>query len=196
MIVVNMDNVNYLLILMTILLAVVGIYFLVKHAIQYFQNKNKETLEEILDLQDMRNSIDKDIEIPLPKQYGQNNKYLNDIGVSLNYGISEDDSRQDEWRKEREIYGFDERDTWGLDSTMIMLLYERVKYFVEFAPVDLTSNKITIDEETKTLEEWLSTLTNVCEKYLSQESTRMDKIYDYQFEIWTIWRSVSGFMWW
>lgn len=196
MIVVDMNNLNYLLILMTILLAVVGIYFLVKYAIQYFQNKNQETLEEISELQDMRNGIDNDIEIPLPKQYGQKNKYLNDIGVSLNHGISEDDNRHEEWNKEREIYGFDERDTWGLDSTMIMLLYERVKYFVEFTPVDLTFNEITIDKETKTLEEWLSTLTNVCEKYLSQESTGIDKIYDYQFEIWTIWRSISGFMWW
>jgi len=196
MIVVDMDNVNYLLILMTILLAVVGIYFLVKYAMQYFQNKNKETLEEIFELQDMRNSIDEDIEIPLPKQYGQKNKYLNDIGVSLNYGISEDDTRQDEWRKEREIYGFDERDTWGLDSTMIMLLYERVKYFVEFAPVDLTVNEITIDDETKTLEEWLAKLTNTCEIYLDQEFAGFDTLYKYQYEIWTIWRSVSGFMWW
>ena len=39
------------------------------------------------------------------------------------------DKRQGRWKKERKKYGFDERQTWNLNTTMIELLYERVMMF-------------------------------------------------------------------
>ena len=39
------------------------------------------------------------------------------------------DKRQGRWKKERKKYGFDERQTWNLSTTMIELLYERVMMF-------------------------------------------------------------------
>ena len=41
------------------------------------------------------------------------------------------DKRQGKWKKERKKYGFDERQTWNLNTTMIELLYERVMMLKE-----------------------------------------------------------------
>ena len=63
-------------------------------------------------------------------------KYLNDIGVkdeSLPWNWQEDDKRQAQWKKERTEYGFDQRDTWSLDYTLSLLVYERLKMYKEIA---------------------------------------------------------------
>jgi len=46
-------------------------------------------------------------------------KYLKDLGikeVNTPQGWNKDDSRQERWIKEREIYGFDEKETWSMGS--------------------------------------------------------------------------------
>lgn len=67
-------------------------------------------------------------------------KLLNDLGIQdkdLPWKYSPKDSRQAEWREERKEYGFDERDTWNLHHTLTMLVYERLKYYREFAPISM-----------------------------------------------------------
>jgi hypothetical protein len=64
-------------------------------------------------------------------------KYLEEIGIKVEdtpwgYGY-EDDEREDRWQKEREEIGFDERETWSLDHTMNLLLYERLRRYKELA---------------------------------------------------------------
>ncbi len=67
-------------------------------------------------------------------------KLLNDLGIKdrdLPWKYSPKDERQVEWRKERKEYGFDERDTWNLHTTLTMLVYERLKFYREFAPISM-----------------------------------------------------------
>lgn len=67
-------------------------------------------------------------------------KYLNDIGVKdkdLPWNWNKGDQRSDEWKQERKKYGFDERDTWSLDYTLVCLVYERLKMYREIAAVEM-----------------------------------------------------------
>ena len=61
-------------------------------------------------------------------------KYLKDLGIledNTPQGWNKDDSRQERWIKEREIYGFDEKETWSMDFTFKLWLYERLSMYNE-----------------------------------------------------------------
>ena len=101
------------------------------------------------------------------------------------------DIRQGEWKKQRKKYGFDERQTWNLNTTMIELLYERLMMYKEIAAIDLSFHKITIEGEEKTHGEWVDILISLSEIYLND-------FYDEENEerIWDIWSKISWSMWW
>jgi hypothetical protein len=69
-------------------------------------------------------------------------KYIQDLlGENYNNNIifSENtfknkDKRNKEFKKQIEIYGFSEVETWALDYTMDCLLYERLKMYMDTAP--------------------------------------------------------------
>ena len=85
-------------------------------------------------------------------------KYIDDLNIKEENrpeGYNPNDKRQDSWRKEREIYGFDERDTWDLNYTMNLMLYERLCYFNEFAPINKEHHKIEFKGKEITLQECL-----------------------------------------
>ena len=50
-----------------------------------------------------------------------NRKYLDDARVDpmirWDTFVKDDDERQSRWEEERSVYGFDERETWCLNST-------------------------------------------------------------------------------
>jgi hypothetical protein len=59
-------------------------------------------------------------------------KYLEQIGLDTNQFAANWnplDDRQQDWHGFKEVYGFDERDTWGLDTTIKQFLYERLLAF-------------------------------------------------------------------
>lgn len=59
-------------------------------------------------------------------------EYLKQIGIKEGETPStwnKGDQREEQWAKCREIYGFDERDTWDLHYTIKLFLYERLKMF-------------------------------------------------------------------
>lgn len=67
-------------------------------------------------------------------------KFLNDIGIDndkLPWRWNKDDERQAQWKKERSKFGFDERDTWNLYYTITLLVYERLKYYREYVPIEM-----------------------------------------------------------
>lgn len=52
-----------------------------------------------------------------------------------------DDERAPLWKEQREKYGFDERETWGLNTTIAAFVYPRLKMFAEntsSAPLGMT----------------------------------------------------------
>lgn len=78
-------------------------------------------------------------------------KYLNDIGIESDeiciFNTEQiDDERQKKFDEEREQYGFDSRETWSLDFTMITWLYSHLKMYLELGGkiVDLTFYKFDI----------------------------------------------------
>lgn len=74
----------------------------------------------------------------------QRNKYLEDIGLKpeecgTNFCTKKDD-RNKKWKKQREKYGFDSRETWNLNDMFYEWLYSRLSMYVEVASkiVDLS----------------------------------------------------------
>lgn len=162
---------------------------------KYKKEKSKAS-SEILDLGTLKNvDISED---KLPHQELTGRKYLEDINaITITSDIPSSDNRQDKWQNERNIYGFDERDTWNLDSTMVELLYERVMMYKEICPLNLDHKMIEINGMEKTQKEWIDLLLNLCEKsILNTDYVIFDASLEYKVQIWTIWAELSGYMWW
>lgn len=78
-------------------------------------------------------------------------KYLNEIGIESNYccifNTEEiDNGKQEYFIEQRQIYGFDERETWSMDYTFATWLYEHLQAYKEFAKeiIDLEFHKFLI----------------------------------------------------
>lgn len=52
------------------------------------------------------------------------------------------------WQKQREEWGFDERETWSLDYAFALWLYERLKVYNQINIIDTSFHKIKYKEET------------------------------------------------
>lgn len=126
-------------------------------------------------------------------------KYLDEIGVTKDcYMFNTDDPRQPAWDKEREEYGFDERETWALDFAFYCWLYERLKMFLEVNCVDLTFHKFEYDGETLTQEECINRMLNGCEIYFLEEDCWGRSVEDQKAieDVAKIWSMVLPAMWW
>lgn len=69
-------------------------------------------------------------------------KYLKDIGVKedeMSQNWLPDEKRQVKWEKQRQKYGFDEREIWSLDITYCMWLYERLMMFKDINKLENTT---------------------------------------------------------
>ena len=127
-------------------------------------------------------------------------KYLDDI----NYDHEEvyhnaTEKRLTEFKVERAIYGFDSSDTWNLDMTMTAMLYERLMMLRERSIVDYSARKETINNETKTVEEWLDKMIELCEQSLipmTDDEWDEKKISQNILQLWEIWSKVVLSMWW
>ena len=84
-------------------------------------------------------------------------KYLDELGIERKdtpegWG-TENDKREEKWRKQREEYGFDERETWSLDYTIKLFLYERIKMYNEVNIVDTSYHKFEYKDNQITFQE-------------------------------------------
>lgn len=73
-------------------------------------------------------------------------KYLEELGIESKdtpWDWNDNDNRQKYWYEQIKEYGFNEKDTWSLDYTMELLLYERLCMYKELA-----SNVIDLDFHT------------------------------------------------
>ena len=81
----------------------------------------------------------------MTKEGYQRNKYLDDLGISIEkYGTNfcdKKDSRWKKWKKERKKYGFDARECWNLDSIFVEWIYSHFMKYKEDCNVDLTVHK-------------------------------------------------------
>lgn len=133
-------------------------------------------------------------------------KYLNDIGIVLASTEDMKNSKGEEkFREQRELYGFDERDTWSLDFTMRALLYERLKMYFDIADqvINLNHHTITYKNIEYTQRELILELIYLLEDVIKKEDEsyfydEQDKLefYDSCNEVWQIWALLEPAMWW
>lgn len=100
---------------------------------------------------------------------------------------------------EEDYHGFDERDTFNLDSTLIMWLYERLRYFQDEATeiVDFNYHKFDIDGEQLTQLQCIDRMVEDCQVILLSddfdEREQMDAAKDDLFKVLS---KVYWAMWW
>ena len=75
-----------------------------------------------------------------------------------------------------EKYGFNERETYELDSVLVMWLYERLRYFQDVASqtVDFTYHKFDIHGEELTELECIDRMCRLCKEYMYEPETKFD----------------------
>ena len=128
-------------------------------------------------------------------------KYLDDIGEDYSWVWKPEGSERDElFEKEREIYGFDSRETWSLDYVFYMWLYERLKMYIEYAGeiVNLNFHKFVYKEKEYTQLELINMMIERLESYLKKEDLFVlsEEEYEPIKEIGEIWSLVLPAMWW
>ena len=125
-------------------------------------------------------------------------KYLENIlpkGKSPYDFECDDEIRNQKWEKEREQYGFDERETWNLDFTFFCWLCERLKKYKEVSPVDLSCKIVKVNNEEKTLEEWLDIMINNAEALILLDMYSEENIKLAEFTI-EIFKQTIFYLWW
>lgn len=113
----------------------------------------------------------------------QKNKYLDDLGLKItDYGtnfISDDDERSEDWKKQREKYGFDSRECWCLNVKLIEWLYSHLMMYLEDAStvIDLSYYKFEHNDKTYTQEEAIKYIIEKLKRYLIEidEASWTDK---------------------
>ena len=104
-------------------------------------------------------------------------KYLEKIVNIENtpYGWNPTDKRQEMWKQQREQYGFDERETWSLDSTFIYWLYERLLMFKKYNKLE-TTNEFEINGEKLTFDQCINKMIENCEKYIKDNTLSAESV--------------------
>lgn len=128
-------------------------------------------------------------------------KYLDDIGKDYSWVWKPEGSERDElFEKEREVYGFDSRETWSLDTVFYMWLYERLKMYKEYAGeiVDLNYHKFDFKGKEYTQLELINMMIERLESYFKKEDLFVSSEEEYEpiKEIGEIWALVLPAMWW
>ena len=130
-------------------------------------------------------------------------KYLEDNGIKRNEimeNICEEhggDARSHHWRLQRKIYGFDERETWALNTAFVQWLLERLLMYKDVASnvIDLTYHKANYKGKLITQNEAIDLMIEACKEFLSADlwDDRHDKSWKAITELWSEWGPV---MWW
>lgn len=131
-----------------------------------------------------------------------NRKYLDEIGITDRpdtWFINDEDPRKEQWKLEQETYGFDQRETWSLDFSFYLWLYERLKMFKEVANkvVNLEFHKFEYEYKTYTQLELIDLLIKKLEFRLSSDYDDSNELHTkYSDDIAEIWKIILPAMWW
>lgn len=126
-------------------------------------------------------------------------KYLDDIGVKdrPDTWCEDGDERQERWKKQREMYGFDDRETWNLDFVFYLWLYERLKMFLDVTVIDLDFHRFEYNGKEYTQRQMIDMMIERLEFCFSKEYNSFNAEHvDYVLEIGKIWATVLPAMWW
>lgn len=121
-------------------------------------------------------------------------KYLEEI-VDLKkttYDNYRDTGRYKIWEEQREVYSFDEREVWNLDSTFFCWLYERLMMYKEKACINLNFHTFEIDGKTLTQKECIDKMIENCKTIIIEE---MNDNFELKKEVLNIWSKCIFAMW-
>lgn len=127
---------------------------------------------------------------------------MDELGIPVKeYGVNfmdEDDARQETWSKEREEYGFDERETWNLNTTFAEWLYSHLKMYVDVCNVNLSFYQFNLDGEWYTHGEAIDFILERCVDYLKTEPWLDDeeKAVEGMYDACRMWAEILPTMWW
>ena len=107
----------------------------------------------------------------------------------------DDEVRNQKWEKEREQFSFDEREMWLLDFTFFCWLYEYLRKYREVSPVDLNCKIVKVNDEEKTLDEWLDIMINNAEALILLDMYSEENIKLAEFTI-EIFKQTIFYLWW
>ena len=128
-------------------------------------------------------------------------KYLIDNKIPHGlYKPRKDDDGIPKWKEQREVYGFDERETWNLKEFSLGWMYEHIKMYMDVCDVDLDYAKFKYKEKTLSQKEILDRICKDIELYFdaqfSFDPDEWEKRVSYLNEIGTLWGLVLPAMWW
>ena len=119
-------------------------------------------------------------------------KYLDDLPFTNRPDLwNSNDGRQDEWKQQRDTYGFDEREIWSMDLTFFCWLYERLKFYKEHASFDLNYHQIDYKGVIYTQGKLIDEMIKLLENYFNEPS-KYDREVD---EVAFMWVAIMPLMW-
>ena len=135
------------------------------------------------------------------------NKYLEDLGLKyeqygLNWPYYDTEDRGEYWEEQRELYGFDSRETWSMGETFIEWLYSHCMMFKELASevIDLSFHTITYESRTYTQAEVLDYIIKWTGEYLlATQGCDWEKQQEAAKHVQTachLWAEMLFAMWW
>lgn len=102
----------------------------------------------------------------------QRNKYLDDLGIPAHsYGLNfsdKNDKHWDKWKKEKELYGFDSRETWCMDGIFMEWLYCHMLMYKKEAGriIDLKYHKFRYKNKEYTQKQLINKIIKLSRYYL------------------------------
>lgn len=128
----------------------------------------------------------------------QRNKYLEELGIPLEeYGtnfMKDDDRRAESWKEERDLYGFDSRETWNLDQIFIEWLYSHLMMYKERTCVNLSFHKFDFDGKEVSQEEAIDFIIETTKQYLITDEFKRD--YEKVNKAVKLFADIMNAMWW
>lgn len=135
------------------------------------------------------------------------NKYMEDLGLLPHeYGTNfcdklDEPERWEVWEKERETYGFDNRETWCVDRMFYEWLYSHLQMYLEYTIVDLTFYKFeyiptgSTESITVTQEEAINIIKEEAKRMILQDEWDKDaKPFDTNIMI--LFSKILPALWW
>lgn len=128
-------------------------------------------------------------------------KYLIDNKIPHGlYKPKKDDHRIPMWKEQREVYGFDERETWDLRDDSLAWLYERIKMYIDVCNVDIDFAGFSFKGKKMTQREVMNKICEDIKLYFdakySGDASKWIESAPYLQEIGTLWGLVLPAMWW
>ena len=158
--------------------------------LQQFDLSAEYPIESSADFIDLDENIEKQIDI-------KGRKYLSDIGLKKEdlyfLGEAKNDSRYRLFREQREMYGFDERETWNLDIVFFVWLYERLMMYNELNIINTDCHKIEYEGAEYTFQECIDTMLSEIKDILTGK--RDDEFY-YGKNVVELFSKCFNLLWW